>query len=273
MATDRSSQLDQPLVTGPMTVSIVSKDDDSGDVKAPLWGRARVSLADRDVTDVKIEMEPSAIVSGQVIFERASATPPDHLSQHIALEAFPVGGVAQLSYHARVDDGGAFMIRGLARGEYFIRPGPPPVGWYIKAVMSAGHDLLSSPLDLTSIGEVGDLEVIYTDRPTEVGGVVYDARRAPVASATIVAFPAESSYRGTAGQHPDRVRAFRATASGAFHLVALPAGDYFIAAIDESTADRWQDPGRLDVIRRSAARVTLHGGDHTALDLQLVTRR
>jgi hypothetical protein len=272
-ATNRQAQPDELVVTGPIGISVVSQDDDSSDTKTPLWGRAHVTLADRDVTGVQIDMQPAVIVSGHVIFESASAKPPENLSQHVAFDATPVGALAGSSRHAKVGDDGAFEIRGLARGEYFIRPGAPPPGWYIKAVMSAGHDLLSWPLDLTSIGDVDDLEVIYTDKPTEIGGVVYNAVRAPVPGATIVIFPAESSYRGTAGQHPDRVRATRATNAGGFHIVALPAGDYYIAAIDESLADAWQDPRRLDVIRAGAKRMTLKAGDHVPIDLQLITRR
>jgi hypothetical protein len=69
------------------------------------------------------------------------------------------------------------------------------------------------------------------------------------------------------------VRATRATNAGGFHIVALPAGDYYIAAIDESLADAWQDPRRLDVIRAGAKRMTLKAGDHVPIDLQLITRR
>jgi hypothetical protein len=241
--------------------------------KPALWGRARVTLADRDLTDIKIDMEPALTVTGHVIFESATAKPPDNLGQKIALDATPVGALPQLSRHAKVADDGAFAITGLARGEYFVRPGAPPAGWYIRAVMSAGHDLLSSPLDLSTINDVDDLEVIYTDKPTEIGGVVYNGVRSPVAGATVLVFPAEASYRGTAGQHPDRVRAIRATNTGAFHLIALPAGDYFIAAIDDSASAGWQDPRRLDVIRAGAKRFTLKAGDHVPIDLQLVTRR
>jgi len=256
-------------VTGLFATVQEAEDSD----RPALWGRARLTLAGRDVTDVKIDMEPAVTVSGHVIFEGASAKPPEKIGEHFWLEATPVGGPADPSHHAKIDDDGAFVIRGLARGEYFLRPSSPPPGWYIKAVMSAGHDLLSWPLDLSSIGDVDDLEVIYTDKPTEIGGVVYNAVRAPVPGATIVIFPAESSYRGTAGQHPDRVRATRATNAGGFHVVALPAGDYYIAAIDESAADAWQDPRRLDVIRAGAKRMTLKAGDHVPIDLQLITRR
>lgn len=270
---DPRRQSDPQTVVGWATVEAASETDDDSNAKPLVWGRAHVTLADRDVTGVKIEMQPTVTVSGHVVFESTTAKPPQNLSQHIALDATPSGGLSHLSRHAKVADDGAFVIRGLARGEYFLRAGEPPAGWYIKAVMSAGHDLLSSPLDLSTIGDVDDLEVIFTDKPTEIGGVVYNAVRAPVGGATVVVFPAESSYRGTAGQHPDRVRAIRATNAGGYHLAALPAGDYYIAAIDESAADAWQDPRRLEVIRAGAKRLTVKAGDHVPIDLQLITRR
>jgi hypothetical protein len=269
IVTDDYAEPGNRVVTG-LFASVQEADDSD---KPALWGRARVTLADRDLTGVTIDMEPALTMTGHVIFESASTKPPEHLSQHVAIDATPVGALATLSRHTKVDDDGTVVIRGLARREYFLRPGAPPAGWYIRAVMSAGHDLLSSPLDLQTIGDVDDLEVIYTDKPTEIGGVVYNGLRSPVAGATIVIFPAESSYRGTAGQHPDRVRALRATNTGGFHVVALPAGDYYIAAIDEAAADAWQDPRRLDVIRAGAKRITIKAGDHVPIDLQLITRR
>lgn len=132
--------------------------------------------------------------------------------------------------------------------------------------------MLSSPLELNSVTNIDDLEVVYTDKTTEIAGVVYDST-APVAGATVVVFPAQLSQRGVSGQHPDRVRAFRANGSGAFHLGALPPGEYLIAAIDEATADGWQDPRQIDIIRARAKRLTFQAGDHVSMDLQLVTRR
>lgn len=247
---------------------------EGGDNPGPvaLYARTPVSLIDRDVTDVRVELEPAATVSGQVVFEGA-APAPEHPGQVVVVDAVPMHSSNNLARHAYIDDAGALAIRGLARGEYFLRTAAPPTGWYLKSITSGGVDLLSTPFDLRAAGDLDDLIVTFTDKPTMIGGAVYDSGRAPVATATVIVFPATVSFRGTAGLDPERLRATRADPNGSYKVVGLPAGDYFVAAIDESTADGWRDPARLDALRAQAKRVTLHDTEQRALDLTIFVKR
>jgi hypothetical protein len=54
----------------------------------------------------------------------------------------------------------------------------------------------------------------------------------------------------------------------------LPAGDYYVIAIDPAEADNWQDPTRLEVLASQAARLTI-GTSETSktLDLRLKASR
>ena len=260
------------VVTGPVGAHIAIGGGGGDNAPAALYARTFVSLIDRDVTDVRVELEPAATVSGRVVFESATRPAPENQSQLVVLDAVPLRGASTLARHAFVNDEGALAIRGLARGEYFLRAGPPPSGWYLKSITSGGADLLSTPIDLRAAGDFDDLIVTYTDTPTMIGGAVYDSRRAPVATATVIVFPADASFRGTAGLGPERIRSVRADSSGAYQMVGLPAGDYLVAAIDESTADGWRDPARLDALRPLAKHVTLHATEQRALDLQIVVK-
>ncbi len=69
MSIDPGRQTDPQVVVGWMTVGIDADTDDSSATKPPLWGRAHVTLADRDINDVSINMQPAVLVSGHVIFE------------------------------------------------------------------------------------------------------------------------------------------------------------------------------------------------------------
>jgi len=261
------------VLTGPLGTKIEVSDgggDSAG--REALYARTPVSLIDHDVTDVRVELEPAATVSGQVVFEGA-APAPDHPGQTVVLDAVPMHSSNNLARHAFIDATGALAIRGLARGEYFVRTGPPPAGWYLKSITSGGVDLLSAPFDLRAAGDLDDLIVTFTDKPTMIGGAVYDSGRAPVATATVIVFPATVSFRGTAGLDPERMRSIRADPSGSYKVMGLPAGDYFVAAIDESTADGWRDPARLDALRSQAKRVTLHDTEQRALDLTIVVKK
>jgi hypothetical protein len=261
------------VLTGPLgTVIEIGGGGGDSDGRVALYARTPVSLTDHDVTDVRVELEPAATVSGQVVFEGAAA-PPEHPGQVIVLDAVALHSSNNLARHAFVNDAGALAIRGLARAEYFLRTGAPPAGWYLKSITSGGVDLLSAPFDLRAAGDLDDLIVTFTDKPTMIGGAVYDRGRAPVATATVIVFSANVSFRGTAGLDPERMRAIRADPNGSYKVIGLPAGDYFVAAIDESTADGWRDPARLDALRPLAKRVTLHDTEQRALDLTLVVKK
>jgi hypothetical protein len=70
-----------------------------------------------------------------------------------------------------------------------------------------------------------------------------------------------------------RLRSGRASAQGSYTISNLPPGDYFVIAIDDKAGNNWQDPKRLDVFARTAARVTIATGEKHAQDLTTETVR
>jgi hypothetical protein len=255
-----------------LSFSIVpSAPDAPGDEKPALWGRAPV-VVDRDVADVKVEMSLGATVMGQVVFEVTSRRPPADLHTTTSVDAI-FARTGRSARRAVVDDSGAFALRGLEPGEYFVHPSEPPVGWYVKSVTSQGRDLLAAPLSLTAAEHVMDVVVTFSDVPTEILGTVSDGRYYPIATATVLAFPAERQALASVARDSLRIRSARATTAGMFHLVGLPVGDYYLVAIEDATSDGWQDPQRLDALRATATRVSLRNTDPMHVDLRLVTKR
>jgi len=250
-------------------VSIVPDPQDNvPDGKPALWGRTTVSPRDRDLAEVKVAMQPGATVSGQIVFETTQGPPSD--LRGLSIDILANGRSIQ---RAAVDDSGLFAIHGLAPGSYFVAPDQTPPGWFLKSATSLGRDLLSMPLITTAGENVADLVVTLTDRPTEILGTVSDARYYPIASASVIAFPAEPASPGSPARSPLRVRSVRTSAAGVFHLVGLPLGDYLLVAIDDAAANGWQDPARLDALRASAVHVSLHDSDPRHQDLQILTKR
>lgn len=66
---------------------------------------------------------------------------------------------------------------------------------------------------------------------------------------------------------PLRLRSTRVSTRGTYQIDQLPAGDYFVAAIDDRFAADWQRPQRLESLARSATRVTLGAAGTKTLDL------
>ena len=90
----------------------------------------------------------------------------------------------------------------------------------------------------------------------------------PDEDATVLVFPSDGVWTEL-GSRPRRQRAIRASRAGAFAFSGLPAGDYFIIAVNDALAASWQEPAFLQKLARAAARVSL--GDGQTLSLTLST--
>ena len=62
-------------------------------------------------------------------------------------------------------------------------------------------------------------------------------------------------------------------APGGSVTTTMPPGDYLVVAIDEQTAEGWQDAARLATLRTQASRITLRNGESHTLELRLYGRR
>jgi hypothetical protein len=59
------------------------------------------------------------------------------------------------------------------------------------------------------------------------------------------------------GWNARRFRTVRAGSDSSFRLTGLPAGDYYLIAVDASHADAWTDPDFLAVATPHATRLAL----------------
>ena len=133
-----------------------------------------------------------------------------------------------------------------------------PRGWGLKQIVIDGVDVTDAPLPFGSKSQsLSDVEVVLTDRITEIAGTVFDDRGRPVANARVVAFAASD-------------------ANGAFSIRDLPPGPYFVAAVDRRRASEdngeWLDPDLLDSLTPGAARITLSEGQSISANPTLRAR-
>jgi len=162
----------------------------------------------------------------------------------------------------------AFGVTNVVPGEYFIRVGALPPGWFVKSVTAGGRDALDEPVD---VGEVGieTIVVTLTPRGTEILGTVRDARTQVVPGAAVIVLPINA--RGETSWTPNRTRETRTTAFGVFTLSGLPPGDYYVVAIDDKAAEGWQDAAVISALRALATRITLRDQEFRSLNLRLST--
>jgi len=91
----------------------------------------------------------------------------------------------------------------------------------------------------------------------QVSGTVRAAGETDLSETVVLMFPV--SYRAWVmnGMNTRLSRTARASRAGAFSASNVPAGDYFIVAVDRSAAGDLQDPAYLDALSRVATRIVV----------------
>lgn len=215
------------------------------------WGRSPIVVAGRDVTDATLTLRPAVTVRGR--FEFAQGTTPPDPSRDLFPQALPANGDPSLGWpRGRMERDGSFRftIAGLLGGTYLLSS-----NMTLVSVMWQGRDLAETGLDATTGRDFDDVVVTLTDKRTEITGRVQNDRRQGIAA--VIAFPADRSRWVNFGWNARRFRTVRAGSDSSFRLTGLPAGDYYLIAVDASHADAWTDPDFLAVATPHATRLAL----------------
>ena len=83
---------------------------------------------------------------------------------------------------------------------------------------------------------------------------------APVANGVVIYFPVEREQWTKYGFQPSRLRSVAVSTGGSYTITRIPAGEYFVIAVNESHADRWQDPEFLARAAPLATKVSVPWG-------------
>jgi hypothetical protein len=134
-------------------------------------------------------------------------------------------------------------------------------------VIWKGRDYATEPFEIAAGDAIGDVIVTVTNAAGELSGTVQGSSALSRDRAIVIAFPTEPADWRNTGLWPARMKAVTVSSTGAYQFTTLPAGTYFVAAIDRSFRTTWQDAALLAQVARSAPRVTLTWGSGTTQDL------
>ena len=88
----------------------------------------------------------------------------------------------------------------------------------------------------------------------------------PAVQTAVVYFPADPSYWRRYGRQPERIRSV-AVRLGRYVVPDVPAGDYFLVAVEEGLGPDWTEPAFLEAAAKVATRVSLDWGETKIQDL------
>ena len=138
--------------------------------------------------------------------------------------------------------------------------------------MYRGRDVTMTPLAVSG-EDINEVIVTLTNYVASLGGSVRAPSGAAPDTALVVLFPVDAAHRAAQGLFPAQMKTAPVTLAGIYHFPALPAGDYFVAAIDRSQAATWRDPESLVRLERTATRISLSWGQSRSTDLTLAGGR
>jgi hypothetical protein len=260
-------------------------------------GRSSVTVGSSDIDNVVIQLKPNATMRGRVVAEfgvTRSVVPPSPTAGAIILD--PADGdassgaprprvITTLPMIGEMSSSrggpGEFSITGIVPGKYWLRlrnpqsvpfqavfsSPPDQPAWRVKSVIWKGRDYATEPFEIAAGDAIGDVIVTVTNAAGELSGTVQGSSALSRDRAIVIAFPTEPADWRNTGLWPARMKAVTVSSTGAYQFTTLPAGTYFVAAIDRSFRTTWQDAALLAQVARSAPRVTLTWGSGTTQDL------
>ena len=114
--------------------------------------------------------------------------------------------------------------------------------------------------------DVRDVEVRFTDRPTEVSGDLLDAAGHPASEYLIIVFAADKTYWTPQSR---RIQSTRPASDGHFRVQNLPPGEYYIGAVTDVEQGEWYDPSFLAQLLGSSQKITLAEGEKKVQSLKI----
>jgi hypothetical protein len=223
-----------------------------------LWARTEVQVVGDD-NSVTLLLQPTQPLTGRVVFDATTLTPPDVTKVRVAVAA--TAGPPNSVISATPSASGEFTVAGIKPGRYRLDAslGLPSIetGWYLKSATVVDQEVLDTLLQARPGQATTGLAMTLTDRPTELSGTMTDATNSPAPEYFIIAFSTHSGYWTPASR---RVMQTRPSTDGSFVFRNLPPGDYGLAAVTDVQEDEWYDPLFLGQLVDGAIKVTI--GEH-----------
>jgi hypothetical protein len=243
-------------------------------LEVTLFANVPVTVTEGSVAAVSVTLAAGVNALGRLVWDGTHPTPPADMVARLLVRFEPIDGDAPgpaAAISGLVDASGQVSAAGLFPGRYVVRLFGDPAalrglsGWVLDSAMLNGRDVSVVPLDLQA--DVSGLVLTLTDHPSDLAGTVRDAQGRADGGAAILAFPVSSQDWVDTGAAPRRLQKVRPATDGSYHVLGLPAGEYFVVAVpDEQSAD-WPDPAFLQGASRRAVRVMLAHGEHKMQDL------
>lgn len=224
-----------------------------------------IVVGNDDIDNVMLTTSLGATARGVIVTDDGSA--PTFKPSQVTVIANPAEPMTMMFGNApsKVNDDYSFELSGLS-DRRLIRVSAGPT-WFLKAILHGGDDVTDTGVDFVPGRSVEDLQIVVTQKTTELSGLVADDRNRPVVDSTVVVFPANRERWGYLSRY---LRTVRPDTEGRYNVRSLPPGeDYLIIAVQNLESGQGGDPEFLTRAREEAKPLTLNEGETKAVDIKL----
>ena len=237
-----------------------------------MWASEPVTVGENGVSGLVVGLNRGLSVRGRLQYVGAAPQPPAQQLQRAGVILNPVNFTrTPFSAAGVIAQDGSFVVQGLAPGKYIVTVPALPGYPTLKSITLGGQDITDLPLD---VGEkdLTELVVTFVDTPMAYLTVTTQMPSPAQAIDDIVAlvFPVDRKYwaESTATGAHRRFRTGPMPPKGVMNFSELPAGDYFVTVANAMDVLDWRDAARMDVLSRSAQRVTLSDGGKQTVEVR-----
>jgi hypothetical protein len=228
----------------------------------------KITVGNDDIDNVIITTSVGATARGVVLTDDGSVPSfrPDQVSIFPG-SVEPGGMVFGGPNQNRINDDFTFELTGLSDRRSLRANVPPTLGWYPKAVIFDGEDVTDRGIEFTPGRSYEGIQVIFSQKTTDLSGLVTDDRGKPVLDATVVIFPADQDRWTYQSRY---IRFLRPDTNGKYNIKSLPPlDDYRIIAVQNLEPGQGADPDFLTRAREEAKSFSLNEGETKAFDIRL----
>jgi hypothetical protein len=236
--------------------------DSTGEV-----ARLEVSVNGEDVRDVSIVSGPGGVIRGRVVTDDGSV--PSFNPQQIRVLPQPAEpGMRMMSMSPNpVRDDWTFEVSGLIeparlRASLDVQGGR----WVLKGALRDGIDLADVPADISPGQVIEGVELVITQKVTEMSGLVLDDRNQPVTDASIVVFTDDKAQWGFGSRY---LRMSRPDTNGKYSLPLTPADGYRAIVVRGLEDGQFSDPEFLTRALEHATPFEIREGETKSLNLKV----
>lgn len=224
-----------------------------------------VTVNGADITGLIVTLQNGGVMDGAFEFD-VSPDKPDvarPTNNQVGLILDPASGQPDLGVPTATYGTGTFRIEGIRRGEYFLRSRNFS-GWLVRSVVWNGQDYTHRPFDAAASPSISEVRVTLTNRVGKISGAVKER------AAAVILFPADPTAWTSYGLYPTMFKNGFTANDGSYSFTGLPAGDYYVLAVEPSNRMAWLEPGFFARMAGAASRLSVGWGESQTANLSIV---